>query len=251
MDYGFLLKKSIAFCLEPYGMVLILLLFGLSFKLLRKEKFSSMGFSSAIALLFLYSYQPFSNFLVQKLEYRYNKFNDSYKVDYIHVLGNGHNDDRFQPTSSRISTSGLARVVEGVVIYRKNPGSKLIFTGYGGESEISTAVMNAELAKSLGVKKEDIILGKQAKDTLEEAHFSKKIITDNKKLALVTSASHMPRAMNLFHYAGLDPIAAPTNFRSRLKNYYYRIFDPSSFEDSQAAIHEYLGISWNYLKSSI
>lgn len=75
---------------------------------------------------------------------------------------------------------------------------------------VSTAEVGARVAQSLGVPRSDIITLDKPKDTEEEAAAVKQAIGDAPFL-LVTSASHLPRAMIFFQHAGLNPLPAPAN----------------------------------------
>jgi uncharacterized SAM-binding protein YcdF (DUF218 family) len=185
--------------------------------------------------------------LVKNLEDRYTKYDYKQSITYIHVLGSGHNDDFTQPLSSMIGSDGMKRVLEGIIIYKKTPNSKLIFTGYAGNTSESTAQMNANLALALGVKQEDMIINPKPKDTAQEAEFTKTLVSD-KPFVLVTSATHMPRSMKLFESLGLHPIAAPTAFRKKKINDYFPIPDAYSIVNAQVAMHEYIGMLWNKLR---
>ncbi len=61
------------------------------------------------------------------------------------------------------------------------------------------------------VKSEDIVLETKATDTKDHPIYVKKIVGKD-RFILVTSASHMPRAMALFRKHGMEPIAAPTDY---------------------------------------
>lgn len=247
-EVGFFLKKLVSFFVEPYGLFLFFLILGLYLLFIKKIKLSKIILSISLSIVILFSYSPFSNFLVKNLENQYQKYSYSENIKYIHVLGSGHNADETQPVSSHISSAGLKRVLEGIIIHKQIKGSKLIFTGYGGEMEISTAKINSNLAIALGVKKENIILGENPKDTHEEALFTKKLL-NNESFVLVTSASHMPRSMMLFESLGLNPIAAPTDFLRTINTSYLKLPSIGSFYNSQRAMHEYYGILWNKLRS--
>lgn len=248
MEIGFFLKKFISFFVEPYGMVLALFAIGLLFLFFKKNTKAKVFLVLSFAVLFLYSYPPFSNYLVSNLENKYHKYDYKQNVKYIHVLGSGHNDDNSQPISSRAGTVGAIRVLEGVVIYNQIANSKLIFTGYGGGSNITDAQMHANLAIALGVDKKDIIINGTPKDTKEEAIFTKSLL-GSEPFILVTSATHMPRAMKLFKSMGTNPIPAPTNFYKNDIRGYLRAPDLGCLNSSQMAIHEYLGILWNKIRS--
>ncbi|MBE0515405.1 ElyC/SanA/YdcF family protein, partial [Sulfurimonas sp.] len=214
MEFGFYLKKFVTFFLEPLGFVSALFAIGLYFLFVDRKNISKLFLSLSFLFLLLFSYEPFSNFLVKNLEENYPKYGYKKDIKYIHVLGGGHNTDESQPLSSNISSSGIKRVLEGVIIHMQTPGSKLVFTGYEGDTEIPNAIMNAKLAAALGVEEKNMILNPNPKDTKEEALFLRSILS-GEKFALVTSATHMPRAIMLFESLGLNPVAAPTDFHKK------------------------------------
>ena len=248
MDIGFIIKKFITFFVEPSGVVLTLLVLGLYFLYRDRYKFAKIFLSLGFGLFFLFAYPPFANFLIQNLEDRYSKYDYQQDIRYIHVLGSGHNTDETQPLSSQVGA--IRRILEGVIIHKQIKGSKLILTGYKGKTDISNAQMNEKVALSLGVKKEDIILGTEPKDTQEEAIFTKSIV-DKEPFVLVTSATHIPRSMILFESLGLNPIAAPTKFYKDEFRGFLRVPDIESFENSTTAFHEYYGMLWNYIKEKL
>jgi uncharacterized SAM-binding protein YcdF (DUF218 family) len=247
LEIGFFLKKFVSFFVEPYGMVLTLFVIGLYLLFMKKEGLAKGFLFAACALLFLFSYRPFSNALVKNLEEQYPKYALQQNIKYIHVLGNGHNTDATQPLSSQISSAGVKRVLEGIIIHKQIEGSKLIFTGYEGDTNISNAQMNASLAIALGVKPEEIIIEPKPKDTKEEALFTKSLVADA-PFILVTSATHMPRAIKLFNSLGLYPIAAPSDFIKDEFKGFLVVPDVNSFCNSERAVHEYIGILWNKIK---
>ena len=248
MEIWFFLKKFITFFVEPLGIVLVLFILGLYFLFIDKNRLAKIFLSLSLGFLLLFSYQPFSNFLVKNLENRYPKYDYKQDIKYIHVLGSGHNTDKSQPLSSHIGSAGTKRVLEGVIIHFKTPNSKLIFTGYEGKTDVPTAKMNADLAMALGVKEENIIIDGKPKDTKEEAIFTKSLL-GNESFVLVTSATHMPRSMRLFKSLGLNPIAAPTDFHKREFKGYFVAPQIGFLENSRRSIHEYIGILWSMIKN--
>ncbi|MDY0124412.1 ElyC/SanA/YdcF family protein [Sulfurimonas sp.] len=247
MEFGFYLKKFVTFFVEPLGFVSALFALGLLLLFRDKKSLSKLFLSLSFAFLLLFSYEPFSNYLVKNLEDRYPKYEYEEDIKYIHVLGSGHNTDESQPLSSNIGSSGIKRVLEGVIIHKRTPGSKLVFTGYEGDTDVANAVMNARLAASLGVEDKNMIINPNPKDTKEEALFLRSILA-NEKFVLVTSATHMPRAVKLFESLGLNPVEAPTDFRKKEHTGYIKEPDISSLQNSKVAIHEYLGILWSIIK---
>ena len=136
----------------------------------------------------------------------------------------------------------MTRLIEGIKIYKENPGSVLILSGFGWESKKSNAEGMAEVAMSLGVPTNDIIMKKQPRDTREETLFISKIVKDT-PFVLVTSAAHMKRAMMLFEKQKTNPIPAPTDYliNSNAKEI-LKLPSAGGFYRADSLIHEYLGI---------
>ena len=244
----FLLKKFIASFFMPLPVFFILFGIGLFLLYAGRRKRAVQVLSGAVIWLALLSYAPFSALLLSPLENAYPKWQSgSAEAAYIHVLGYGHDSDEALPLSSQPHPTSLVRTVEGVMVYRQNKNAKIIFSGYGGDDALSDAAQNARVAVALGVNPEDIIVLEAPRDTAEEAAAAEKI-AGGKKIVLVTSAAHMPRAMALFERAGLAATAAPTDFRAKHSKW---LTWPSSngLKQSEIAFHEYLGILWMRIKS--
>lgn len=86
-----------------------------------------------------------------------------------------------------------------------------------------------------------------SRDTWENAAFSKAILERDgiRKVAVVTHAWHMPRAVYAFERNGFEVVPAPTAFRT-LDQLDFVDFLPSSraLHDSALALHEWLGGVW-------
>ena len=235
----------------PFPIFLILVGIGFYFWQRGNERRAKQVFLSSLLWISLLSYSPFSALLLLPLESAYSKVElTNTPPKYIHVLGCGHTSNPNIPLSSEIGLVSLARLNEGVSLYKAHPNMKLIFSGYGGNDPISNARKNAQMAIALGVDPADIILLESPQDTQEEAMASKKIIGDQ-PLILVTSASHMVRASALFRKAGINVIPAPTDFQIKKNDELLQFPSADGLGRSEAAFHEYLGLAWGKLKGSL
>ncbi len=235
----------------PFPIFIILIGVGFYFWQRGNLKRAKQFFIIALVWISLLSYAPFSSLLLVPLEKRYSKIErDSHHPQYIHVLGCGHTSNPKLPLSSQISLVSLARINEGLTLYRAYPQMKLIFSGYGGTDPISNARKNAQMAIALGVDPKDIIILEAPKDTQEEAIASKRIV-GNQPIILVTSASHMPRASALFRKAGINVIPAPTDYQVKGGSELFQFPSASGLSKSEAAFHEYLGLLWSKMKGYI
>jgi len=243
IDILFYLKKIITFFIEPFGFAITLGIVGIYLLNRGRYKVSKIFLTISVGSLLLFAYPPFANLLVTNLEDRYTKYEYTEDIRYVHVLGAGHTTDPSQPLSSQISNAGLKRDLEGILLHRSIKDSKIIFTGYDGFTDTPVSIMNSRLAIALGVSREDIIQNPEPKDTKEEALFTKSIVGD-RPFALVTSATHMPRAMVIFESLGMHPVAAPTDFVKGKGYDLWTVPNIVALYKSKRAIHEYIGILW-------
>lgn len=252
----FLLKKLISPLFMPVSVVLMLALVGLfCLWFTRRQRTGKVLVTVAIGLLGLLSHDCVSNLLAGPLEKKYPPITNMASVQgvkWIVVLGGGSEVDPKLPASTFLSGPSLVRLLEGVSLYKRNPGSKLIVTGrssFGGITPVA-AVM-ADVAREWGVKAEDIVVERASKDTKDHAAFVKEIVGDD-RFVLVTSASHMPRTMGLFRRQRLAPKAAPTDYMAKAREGRLtpQDFFPSAegLEKTERAVHEYLGLVWAWVR---
>ena len=251
----FELKKIVSALLMPLPALLIIGVFGLMLLWFTRQKgLASVFIAFAFLGIFLVSFQPIATSLLRPLERENNAFVPSNQsVDFVMVLGSGHVIDHAMPITSELSRTALMRLAEGIRIHRLYPGSKLILSGYGGGTEISHARMMAKVALALGVNKNDILLLETAKDTWEEA-FQAATVVGNHKLVLVTSASHMTRALTEFRQAGMEPTPAPTNFlaSNKIKQPWERYKPQAKYlEQTERYWHETMGQWWQQLREML
>ncbi len=234
MDLAFMLKKIISASVMPLSITLLILFIGLLFLYGNNIKKAKLFISTGLVTLVLIAYQPFSNVLLEPLETNYSKLTVIPKdVTHILLLGGDFNN----------------RAWEALRLYNKINNAKIITSGYKGEYKISEAIRSANILQELGIPKIDIIIHDKPKDTKEEAIKTKKLLDEN-PFILVTSAYHMTRAMALFKKEGLNPIAAPTNILANTKKY-ASIPKGGNMQNSEIALHEYLGLIWSKIKGQI
>ncbi|HEY1847387.1 MAG TPA: envelope biogenesis factor ElyC [Buttiauxella sp.] len=250
----FILKKIIGGLLLP--LPFLLLVIGLAILLLwftRWQKTGKALLTAGWLVLLLLSLQPVADRMLKPIEQTYPTWHGGEQVKYIVVLGGGYTwNPEWAPSSNLISNS-LPRVTEGIRLKQLNPDAKLIFTGARAMTNpVSTAEAGARVAESLGVSRSDIITLDSPKDTEEEAAAVAKAIGQQPFL-LVTSASHLPRAMIFFRHAGLNPLPAPANqlaIESPLNPWERAIPSPIWLMHSDRVGYETLGRVWQWLKGS-
>ncbi|SFV89801.1 Membrane Protein Functionally coupled to the MukBEF Chromosome Partitioning Mechanism [hydrothermal vent metagenome] len=253
MSIGFWLKKFIAFWMMPLSIGMLLLAVAY-WKLKQGKTLIARNFLLASLLwIALFSYDPFANLLLYPLEHRYKALlHPPQHIAYIYVLGGGHHSDANLPITSQIIPESVVRTNEGIRLYHALHGkAKLIVSGYHDMFEPNShAAMAQQLALSLGIPKEDIILVPTAADTEDEAKAAKRI-AKSQPVALVTSAYHMPRAAHWFKKTGVTFYPAPTYHLAATQHpHYLWFFNANALKKLTIAIHEYLGILWQKIKGA-
>lgn len=247
----FLLKKIITVFIMPINLILILLILAL---MLHKKRpaLSVKALSLAIIITFASSFAPLSDLAMASIENDYPPFEQKeVAIDYIVVLGCGHNTNPTLPVTSQLDTCSLQRTVEALRIYQLHPESKIVTSGFGGHNPISNAETVKQSLILLGVPARKIITENFPKDTQEEAQLIAPRVQGT-QVVLVTNADHMPRSMNYFKEQGITPFAAPTGYwvKNPDSDKKWAYFVPSSkkLEQSTIAWYESLGLFVQWLK---
>ncbi|MCO4845577.1 MAG: YdcF family protein [Sulfurovum sp.] len=247
----FILKKIISMFLMPLPIGVLFIIVALILIHINKIKRAKPMLTLSIVWFFIFSYAPVANILLHSIESNNPTLHTAPKnIKYIYVLGGGHHTDESLPITSQVVETSVVRLNEGIRLYEQlDRNAKIIVSGYHGLYDTTEhAVMQKKLAISLGVTKEDIILHLGTKDTQEEAKAGKKLLADE-PFILVTSASHMTRALNFFTHEGLDPIPAPTNHLASIQHPNYTdFFSSEALTKSRIVFHEVLGLIWQKLK---
>jgi uncharacterized SAM-binding protein YcdF (DUF218 family) len=262
----FLFKKIFSQFFLPLPLTLSISFLGLFLLLFTKrQRLAKVLLSIGLLLIMLFGYSGISNRIIAPLEYQYKPYitnsdidsllqTHSSPIEFIVVLGGGHISDPRLPVTSQIQQDTLVRMIEGIRIHRKNPGSKIILSGGMVFDPVSNAEIMASLAKDLGMSEDDMIIESESKDTKDEAKIIQSMIGES-PFVLVTSAAHMPRSVALFKKQQMNPIPAPVGhlFKKRQGKLHPGAFfpDAQNIKKIESAFHEYLGILWARLRGQI
>lgn len=243
------MNSAIKFWLHPFNIFWLLFFAGIAAHFLKKDRVSVTIFIIAGIWFLITSNFFLPNFLITRLENQYSPFtkdiiqNDSTSYNIV-VLGAGFSNNKRLPYNDQLSSTALSRLIEGIRIHRLLPNSKLIVSGPGYNGGISQAEVYAKTAASLGVDSTIISTIRTAVNTHEEAKTYAEKFGKDVPVILVTSASHMPRAMMMFSNQGITPVPAPTDFQSKNTGEKIPTWFPSSeyMTLMKTALIEYVGI---------
>ena len=211
---------------------------------------------AGLALFVLFSLNPLTEALLHLYEGQYTAFDpataDKEKLRFVVVLGGGYTHATRQPLASQLGAFTLPRVVEGARLWHALPHTKLVLSGKGWE-KIPEAEAMASMAESLGVPRAQMVLEIESSNTAQHPHNLSAILKKD-AFVLVTSAIHMPRAMESFKRAGLTPLPAPVG---HLLTGNYNLWNNKPLYprgDNLAAMdvlyYEWVGMLWNKMRGS-
>jgi uncharacterized SAM-binding protein YcdF (DUF218 family) len=260
----FWLKKIISPFFLPLPFCLVVSFLGIF--LLWRGKMKTTGkvlVTLGLILLTVMSYPPVSRMINAPLNCRHEAFSgwpdsrqipeNREKAKYVVVLGGGHNSHPSIPVPGRLYGEPLIRLLEGIRIYRQNPGCKLVLSGGEVYDPVPEAQTMADVARFVGVDSHDLILEQASKDTKDQARMIQNLVGDH-PFVLVTSATHLPRSMALFENLGMAPIPGPAGPTCRAG----QPLNPGDFfpnanalDNASRAIHEYVGMLWAKMKGQI
>jgi uncharacterized SAM-binding protein YcdF (DUF218 family) len=175
---------------------------------------------------------------------------------FIMVLGQGLSADTNRLAAARFGDEGLMRVFEGVRLHRLLTNSTLLVSVAGPTvtQEEKERVLG-ELLLVFGLQTNAVQVCAGAWDTEDEVRWCKTVVGTN-RVIIVSSASHLPRAMLLARKHGLNPVAAPSGFLvdtvTQSPFTPDRLFPGSvNLYLSERAMYEYLGLVWEWVRGGL
>jgi uncharacterized SAM-binding protein YcdF (DUF218 family) len=250
----FLLKKIIAMLVTLPGIIIVFLIFSGIYGFKKKIKILQLNFYAGI-IIYLLSMSPVSNFLTGIIEENH-LYDGREKVDAIILLGGGVIEGVADFSGKSIpSPDMLFRIVDTARLYAKYKLPVIVSGGSAGCEKKESEVAGRFLA-DLGVPEKQIIQDEESRDTVENALNVKKIFLAKgyKKGLLLTSGYHIKRAKYIFEKNGLEVVPYSSGLLSEKKEC-LTIFDflphVSSFHDSAAALKEFAGLMFYYIRYNI
>lgn len=212
-------------------MPLSLILMGLFLSIFSKnQKIKRLSLRISLGLIFLFG----NGFLVNEamLWWEVSPISpDSISQPYdVGIILTGGMITNKESSGNQIFTDKTAdRFIQPLRFYKMGKLKKILISGGSTDLKLmrqdvtDETLKVAQLLEELGVKKEDIILERKAKNTRENAINSVKILKKNPqfgtKYILFTSAFHMKRALESFQKAGINITAFPTAFKSKQRSF--------------------------------
>ena len=238
---------------SPINLLLFGALIGVVLSYGRRARFGRALALAAILALIAAAMLPLGALMIAPLENRFPDppANMSPPTGII-VLGGAIDDATSAARGQTIFDEGGARITKAVILAKRYPQARVVYTGGSASLIPSTSSTEALRAKNLmaamGVEPGRIAIEEKSRNTEENARFTAAIVhpDPSQRWVIVTSAFHMPRAMGVFEKAGFHAIAYPVAFYTlgRWHDDLRLIFDPvRNLRVFELAIHEWIGLA--------
>ncbi len=207
-----ILNKLLPVFVLPLGWIFVLILYAV----LRKRRWPIFV---ALALLYVSS-MPFTGYLlIRGLESRYRPIAlaEVEKADAIVALSGFLGPSVAPGYLPNVGEAG-ERLEAGIVLWQQKKAEWLVFTGgrlpWAKQEEVE-GERSKRMAVARGISADQILVTRAVGNTVAESLAVADLMRERgwKKIILVTSAWHMPRAARHFHKAGVEFIPFPVDYQ--------------------------------------
>ncbi|MFH1479827.1 MAG: YdcF family protein [Pseudomonadota bacterium] len=206
--------------LQPGNVLLLLLSLGVVLLFTKRQGLGKKLVALVALILLIIAILPVGSWLLLPLEKRFappKTLPDN--INGIIVLGGAFKNDLILAHRQLVLKDSGERIVAFFQLARRYPKARLVFAGGSGSlgpKGLGDALPAESFFELMGIDFDRVILEERARNTYENAVFSRQIIsrTDAGQWILITSAWHMPRAVGVFRKAGWTSIPYPVDFRT-------------------------------------
>jgi uncharacterized SAM-binding protein YcdF (DUF218 family) len=231
----FPVSKTIGALFTPSNFLIAIGIAGLILILSRYRPLGQKLLAVCVAGFAICGFLPIGNLLVLPIETRFPAWTaNGGRPDGIVILG-----------------GDVDRILAAIKLARQYPTARIVFSGGNGNlirtDDTTEADYAEELLAGLGLEHERLLFDKQARNTEENAEFSKALAQPKpgERWLLVTSAFHMPRSIGMFRKVGFAVEGYPVDNQKK-RDWPQSLTLNSTFlgrvNQTDIAVHEWAGL---------
>jgi uncharacterized SAM-binding protein YcdF (DUF218 family) len=243
----FIFSKTLAFILTPSNLITVIGVVGVLMILVRWARLGWFLLVIAIAGLAFAGWSPLGPALLMALENRFPKQEAPSTITGIVMLGGAVDIHITEARGSEAWNDQAERITAVAELANKFPNARIILSGGSGHPDaISESSIARQALIAMGVAETRLELETKSRNTCENASESaisaKPTSTDT--WLLITSASHMPRAVACFRAANFLALPFPVDYHTRGREDFGRVQESMAEGLSQVdlAAHEWIGL---------
>lgn len=223
----------------------------------RRRRWGAAALAAAFVLYYLLAIEPVAYALAWTLERRYRDTPSpvaSVDVQAIVVLAGGVSKGNASLPNGELGGASWRRLWRGIELHRALGGSApVLYVGGSGDpfDPVSTeAALARSYAVAMGVSADRFWIEDASRSTFENGRAAAAILAERlpgvrgRRIALVTSARHLPRATAVFWKLGIDAVPVAADIATSEFRLDPLDFLPSAgaFVSSAESIHEWVGM---------
>lgn len=247
----FIASKLFEFLLLPSNIIGLLGAVGIFAWLLKRRWLSLAFLKGAVLLLVICGWTPLGPAALAALENRFPQPGITGAVAGVVMLGGAVDTHITSDRSSVTLNDAGERLVAAADLSRRYPDARIFLSGGANHIAMDNSLTESEVARNvliaIGVPAQRIQMEERSRNTCENGLESAAALRPrpDEQWLLVTSASHMPRAMACFRAAGFTVIPYPVDYRTRARADLHRPVASIALglEFSDIAAHEWVGLA--------
>jgi uncharacterized SAM-binding protein YcdF (DUF218 family) len=216
----FVLSKVLGFFAVPSNLFALLAIAGIGLLSAGWRRLGLWVSATSVVLIALFGLSPAANILLLPLTERFPAWDERNGApDGIIVLGGAINPNISAARGITELDSAGERAIAMLMLAHRFPTVRIVYSG-GSANLLSEAVSEAPYAKKLleqlGMSGDRFLFESASRTTYENAIYSRDLVQPKpgERWLLVTSASHMPRAIGTFRKVGFEVEAFPVDWRT-------------------------------------
>ena len=219
----FILSKTLGLLILPSNLLVLLMLAGLILMCTPWARAGRRVVIGSVVLFLVVGLMPIGAALIAALENRFPAWTETAgPPDGIIILGGPIRIGVSQERGTVELDRSAERFTAIPALARKYPNARIVFTGGNGSlaenlaGAPSEAPFAVKLLESFGIPRERILVEPRARNTVENARFTKALVNPKpgERWLLVTSAEHMPRSVGVFRKVGFPIEPYPVDWQT-------------------------------------
>lgn len=209
----FYLSKILLFLIEPLNWLVILSAYSLFAKNPKRKR---RALRVLVALTFICTNPLIGNFVAGMYESEGVKVADlSTEYEYAVVLGGFSNLETPWDEDRMVLGWSPNRITQAFELYRIGKVKKILLTGGNGNivgNQENEALLTFDYLRRLGMPEADIVIESEARNTYENFYYTQKLLPENAKVLVITSAFHVPRSRAIAKKSDFNCSFYPTDW---------------------------------------
>lgn len=242
------LLKATEFFLSPDNALVVLLGAGAALQWTRWRKVGLHITTASAGALLLLLVLPIGYWMVKPLEERYPRPSLPARIDGILVLGGGLDPSIYATRGAASEDTVEGRLVAAAELARRYPEARLVFSGGTGAPQDEPPETEAArlVFSQIGIPQHRILYEDRSRNTWENFAYSRQLVhpRSDEAWVLVTSASHLPRAMLIARTLHWRLIPWPSDYATEpLIPIYSASGLARNLDLLNVGLHEWIGIA--------